>query len=248
LVGGTSYNNSKELPQGIMNTRQIAHLAIAAAIGLVHLSPCIAHSFQGKAETFDLSRIADGKEWKTVNRDMSRIEDGGRKGIRLDERQGDGLVWLEGSRFGNGTIEFDVRGKDVFQQSFVGFAFHAVDDQTYDAIYFRPFNFKNPDPSRANHAVQYVSQPEFTWQKLRAEKPEQFEKPVRPVPDPNGWFHVRIVIDSAQVRVYVDNAPEPSLAIEKLNTRREGKIGLMVGNGSGGDFANLKIIPAKDRK
>jgi hypothetical protein len=231
-----------------MKTRRIAHVAIAAAIGLALILPGVAHSFQGKAETYDLSRIVDGKEWKAVNRGVSRIEDSGRKGIRLDERQGEGLVWLEGSRFGNGTIEFDVRGKDVFQQSFVGFAFHAVDNQTYDAVYFRPFNFKNPDPSRSNHAVQYVSHPEFTWQKLRAEKPEQFEKPVRPVPDPNGWFHVRIVIDSTQVRVYVENASEPCLAIEKLNNRREGKFGLMVGNGSGGDFANLKIIPAKEGK
>ncbi len=231
-----------------MNTRRVAPAAMAAAIGLVLMPPCVAHIPQGKAETYDLSRIADSKEWKAVNRGVSKIEDSGRRGIRLDERQGDGLVWIEGSRFGDGTIEFDVRGKDVFQQSFVGFAFHGVDDQTYDAIYFRPFNFRNPDSSRANHAVQYVSQPEFTWQKLRAEKPEQFEKPVRPVPDPNGWFHVRIVIDSAQVSVYVDNAPEPSLAIKKLNARRVGKFGLMVGNGSDGDFANLKIIPAKDGK
>jgi hypothetical protein len=231
-----------------MNIRRIAPVAMAAAIGLVLIPLCVAQFSQGKAETYDLSRIADSTEWIVVNRGVIRIEDGGRKGIRLDERQGDGLAWLKGSRFGNGTIEFDVRGKDVFQKSFVGFAFHAVDDQTYDAIYFRPFNFRNPDPSRANHAVQYVSQPVFTWEKLRAEKPEQFEKPVRPVPDPNGWFHVRIVIDSVQVSVYVDNAPEPCLAIKKLNARRVGKFGLMVGNGSGGDFANLKIIPAKDGK
>jgi len=209
---------------------------------------CVAHPSLGQTESYDLSRIPQGNAWKIVNRGVTAIQDGSRKAVRLDERQGDGLVWLEGSSLGNGTIEFDVRGKDVFQQSFVGFAFHAADDQTFDAVYFRPFNFKNPDPARSVHAVQYVSHPLHTWQKLRAEKPEQYEKPVRPIPDPNGWFHVRIVIASPKVSVFVEDAVEPCLVVEKLGSRRTGKFGLMVGNGSGGDFANLKITPAKAGK
>jgi hypothetical protein len=209
---------------------------------------CVAHPSQGQTESYDLSKIPQGNAWKAVNRGVTALEDGSRKAIRLDERPGEGLVWLEGSRLGDGIIEFDVRGKDIFQQSFVGFAFHAADDQTFDAVYFRPFNFKNPDPARSNHAVQYVSHPQFTWQTLRAEKPEQYEKPVRPIPDPNGWFHVRIVIASPKVSVYVQDAAEPCLVVEKLSSRREGKFGLMVGNGSGGDFANLKITPAKAGK
>jgi hypothetical protein len=204
---------------------------------------------QGSAEILDLSKITQGdSKWKAYNRAATAIEDGARKAVRLDERQGDGLVLLQGSRFGNGMIELDIRGKDVFQQSFVGIAFHAVDEKSYDAIYFRPFNFKNPDPVRSNHAVQYVSHPEYTWQKLRAEKPEQYEKAVRPVPDPNGWFHVRVVIAAPKVSVYVDGSSEPSLTVDKLGTRLEGMYGLMVGNGSGGDFANLKIAPASAAK
>ena len=209
---------------------------------------CVANPSQGQTGSYDLSRIPEGNAWKVVNRGVTAIQDGSRKAVRLDERQGDGLVWLEGSRLGDGTIEFDVRGKDVFQQSFVGFAFHAADDRTFDAVYFRPFNFRNPDPARSNHAVQYVSHPQFTWQKLRAEKPEQYEKPVRPIPDPNGWFHVRIVIASPKISVFVQDAVEPCLTVEKLSDRREGEFGLMVGNGSGGDFANLKITPAKAEK
>ena len=195
-------------------------------------------------DAFDLTRAAIGKGWKVVNRGATAIEDGERKGIRLDERQGDGQVWLEDTRFADGTIEFDVRGKDVFQRSFVGAAFHGADDETFEAVYFRPFNFKPADPARAARAVQYVSHPEFTWQKLRAEKPGQYEKAVAPVPDPNGWFHVRIVVASPKVSVYVDGAPEPCLVVETLSGRREGFVGLMVGNGSGGDFANFKISPA----
>ncbi len=108
--------------------------------------------------------------------------------------------------------------------------------------------FKNPNPENAAHSVQYVSHPTFTWQKLRAERMGQFEKPVRPVPDPNGWFHARVVVTASKVSVYVDGATDPCLDVEKLGNRGEGRVGLFVGNNSGGDFADLKIIPAKTGK
>jgi glyoxylase-like metal-dependent hydrolase (beta-lactamase superfamily II) len=196
------------------------------------------------ADDIDLTGAATGRGWKVVNRAVTVIEEDGRKGIRLDERPGDGLVWLEGVRFSSGEIEFDVRGQDAFQKSFVGAAFHGVDDATFEAVYFRPFNFKPADPARAARAVQYVSHPEFTWQKLRAEKPGRYEKPVDPVPDPNGWFHVRIVVAPPAIRVFVNGSQAACLTVDVLSDRREGLVGLMVGNGSGGDFAGFKIIPA----
>ncbi len=52
------------------------------------------------------------------------------------------LRGLQPQQFRNGTIECDIREKDVQGQSFVGITFHGVDSTTYDAIYFRPFNFK----------------------------------------------------------------------------------------------------------
>ncbi len=54
-----------------------------------------------------------------------------------------GIAWINDIRFSDGIIEFDVKGKNVLQQSFVGFAFHGSNDSTYDAVYFRPFNFKS---------------------------------------------------------------------------------------------------------
>jgi len=191
-----------------------------------------------------LAAAPAGPSWEVVNRSLTAIEDGGRKAVRLDERAGQGIAWLEGALFAEGTIEFDVRGQDIEQRSFVGVAFHAADDQTFEAVYFRPFNFRSSDAAKAGRAVQYVSHPEFTWQKLRAERPGLFEKAVNPVPDPNGWFHVRIVIASAKVGVYVDGSPEPCLAVEKLGGREDGMIGLFVGNGSGGDFTELVILPS----
>jgi hypothetical protein len=54
---------------------------------------------------------------------------------------------------------------------------------------------------------------------------------------------VKIIVKSPQIIVFVNGNQEPSLIVEKLNTRASGKIGLWVGNNSDGDFANLQIIP-----
>lgn len=188
-----------------------------------------------------------GLPTKIYNRQMSSIAEAGRAVIRLDERDGNGIAWWPESKLSDGTIEFDVRGRDVRQKSFVGVAFHGVDEVTYDAIYFRPFNFRATDPVAHNHAVQYISLPGYDWQKLRTEQPGQYEKPIASPPEPNQWFHARIVIAHPKISVFVDGASEPSLVVEQLSDRKSGWVGLWVGNGSNGDFANLKIIPsAKD--
>ncbi len=141
--------------------------------------------------------------------------------------------------FANGLIELDIKGKDERGKSFVGLAFHGLNDSIYDVVYFRPFNFESPD--RNGHSVQYISHPEYTWHKLRKEHPEQYENPVIPVPDPADWFHVAIIVDYPDVKVFVDNSDEPSLTIKQLSSRKEGWIGFWVGHNSEGYFRNLKI-------
>ena len=188
-------------------------------------------------------RTIEPKDVQVFNRSVSALSDGTRKGVRLNEQPGEGVAYLKGIEFSNGTIEFDVRGKDVQGQSFVGVAFHGLDSTTYDAIYLRPFNFRTEDPARHSHAVQYVSQPAYPWQRLRTERPGVFEQPVSPPPDPNAWFHVRVVVASPKVSVFVGDAKQPSLVVTQLSDRTKGLVGLWVGNGSGGDFADLKIIP-----
>jgi hypothetical protein len=189
-------------------------------------------------------RAIEPKDVEVFNRSVSSLSDGAKRGLRLSEHAGDGVAYLRGIELGKGTIEFDVKGKDVQGQSFVGVAFHGVDGTTYDAVYFRPFNFRAEDPARRSHAVQYVSHPTYTWQKLRAERPGIFEQPVSPAPDPNTWFHVRVVVASPKISVFVGEAKEPSLVVNQLSDRATGLVGLWVGNNSGGDFANFKIIPA----
>ncbi|MBO0858832.1 MAG: hypothetical protein J2P21_10245 [Chloracidobacterium sp.] len=221
-----------------MYRRDFVISTFACAMGLSAVSRVLG---QNKTIEPDLAALAEGKGLKVFNRSLSAIDD--KKGVRLSESPGDGLAYLEGVEFANGAIEFDIRGKDVQGQSFVGVVFHGLDEKTYDAIYFRPFNFKTEDPARRIHAVQYISHPTYTWQKLRTEQPEKYEKPISPAPDPNGWFHARVVVASPKVSVFVNDAKEPSLVVNQLSDRKKGLVGLWVGNTSGGDFANFKIVP-----
>lgn len=205
---------------------------------------------QKKAIQPDLTKISDAKTWKIAGRKVTAVSYGNRKAVQFDEAAGQGFAWLEGVEFENGVIEFDVKGKDELQKSFVGLAFRGVDETTHDAVYFRPFNFKAEDPVRRIHAVQYVSHPTFTWKKLRDERNGQYEKavfpkPEMPAPDPNDWFHARIVVAKPKVSVYVNDLKEPSLVVDELTDRKGGKLGFWLGEGSGGTFANLKITPAK---
>jgi glyoxylase-like metal-dependent hydrolase (beta-lactamase superfamily II) len=191
----------------------------------------------------DLGRLADGQGAQIFNRSLTVEKEGGRAVVRLDARAGDGGALLDGVQVSDGVIEVDLRGKDVAQQSFLGIAFHVVDWTTYDAVYFRPFNFRAAGAEQRSHSVQYVSHPVNTWQKLRAERPGQFEKAIEPAPDPNAWFHARIVLANSKVEVYVNNAATPSLVVDDLGENKSGGVALWAGNGSDGAYAGLTITP-----
>ncbi len=222
-----------------MNRRDFVLSTFVSVAGLA--LPTTA-SGQKKTLAPDLAALAEKNGFKTFtpNPSISILKDSGRKGIHLTN----GVAYLPDVEFGNGTIEIDLRGRDVQQQSFLGIAFHGVDGTTHDAIYFRPFNFKTEDAARRLRAVQYVSHPTYPWQKLRTEHPGKYEQPVNPVPDPNDWFHARVVIASPQVSVFVNDAKEPCLVVSQLSDRKKGFVGLWDASPIGGDFANLKIVPA----
>lgn len=193
----------------------------------------------GAVRQVDLAeRFAAGK-LRAVNRELSAIT--GTRGVHLSQREGNGIAWLEDSEFGQGTIELDVRGKDVYQQSFIGVAFHRRDDSTYEAVYLRPFNFRATDPVRHMHAVQYIAVPDYDWPKLRQDFPEEFEDPVDASVDPTGWVRLRVVVESRRIVVYVGDVKSPALEVRKLGSSDRGMVGLWVGNISDGDFANLRI-------
>ncbi|NCD71082.1 hypothetical protein [Mucilaginibacter agri] len=188
----------------------------------------------------DLLKLSDEQKINIYNRGGGVLK-GSEAVMHLDERPDDGVAWLTGESFTNGTIEFDIKGKDVYQQSFLGMAFHGVNDSTFNLIYFRPFNFKTDDAVRRSHAVQYVSAPKYDWPLLREKFPNKYEQPIDPAPDPNNWFHAKIVVQGVTISVYVNHNNKPALVVQQLAKLNGDKIGFWVGNGSGGEWKNLTI-------
>lgn len=156
----------------------------------------------------------------------------------MNTSQKSAILWLNNINFKNGIIELEIKGKDVRGQSFVGIAFHALDNDHYDAVYFRPFNFRNPE--RKAHAIQYIDRPDNTWNVLRKQYPGKYENSIHPVPDPDGWFHAKIVINSPEIRLYINNSRESTFNVRKISERTGGKLGLWI-DGRDGWFRNITI-------
>lgn len=194
----------------------------------------ISLSFSMYAQKAKPSAEATSGQWTAHNREASF----NKEVIHLNAQANDGILWLNNSSFKNGTIELDIKGKNMPGQSFVGIAFHGLDNSTFEGVYFRPFNFRNPE--RNSHSVQYISMPDNDWSTLRDAFPGKYENTINPVPDPEDWFHAKIVVNHPEVKVYVNGAEKPSLEIEQISDRKQGKVGLWVGNGSEGWFKNLK--------
>lgn len=192
-------------------------------------------------QDIDLVTLYKKGKLKSVNREIKIVSADSGAYLKITENKKEGIVWLPVKDFKDGTIEIEMRGKDVFQRSFIGIAFHGADDTNYDAVYCRPFNFFAKDSVRRIHAVQYISHPNFTWEKLRKERNAVFEKEIINPPNPNDWFRMKLVIDNTTVKAYINDAVQPSLIVEKLNNRTSGKLGLFTADSSGGDFKNIQI-------
>jgi hypothetical protein len=195
-------------------------------------------------QRIDLAERLTAGKLRVINRQITK-QSARADAVHLSASADVGLAWIDGTDFGEGTIELDVRGKDVFQQSFVGVAFHGKNDTTYESVYVRPFNFRATDPARRDHAVQYMTLPEFDWPRLRERFPEEFENPVNSTLSPTDWVPLRIVVRGGKVQVFVGLVDNVTLEARKLGALDRGMVGLWVGNNSDGDFANLNITPAR---
>jgi hypothetical protein len=195
----------------------------------------------------NLSSIADGKSWKVTDAVAQATALDGRQVVRLvatgDSANGDvGLARPIGLTFSTGTIEVDLKGQNVRGRSFLGVAFNVVDEKTFEAIYFRPFNFKADEPF-GSRSVQYISWPTNTWEHLRKNSPGQFERTVTPVPDPDGWFHAQIEVTDTKVRVFVNHAKEPSLVVRRLSAAEAPRAVALFVDSADGLYADFTVAP-----
>jgi hypothetical protein len=105
------------------------------ATRMPEMSPRPAISPPSRSTIHNTSRrdapTATSPRWPTAGlnatkRTISRSGDGTRKGVRLSEAEGEGPAYLPDNEFANGTLELEMKGKDVQGGSFVGVAFHGV--------------------------------------------------------------------------------------------------------------------------
>ncbi|MFZ1688231.1 MAG: family 16 glycoside hydrolase [Flavobacteriales bacterium] len=196
-------------------------------------------------DPIDLHAAVKQGDIEVYDRKLNLIDEPGHAGIQLSTDYGEGLAWLKGVEFSNGVIEFDVRGVNVEQHSFVGIAFHGANDSTFDAVYLRPFQFRKTDVALQSRSIQYISLPRYTWRVLRADSPGVYEHSVDPSIDPNAWVHMRVVVQGETVSTFINGALEPSLVVRKVTQLHTGRVGFYVADTSGGDFANITITPTK---
>jgi len=210
-------------------------------VGLLLMQSVVAQT----AQTLNLPALQRQGQLPIVNRDVSPVGRADSSFIRLSETNGEGLVWVPVSTSVNSIVEIEMRGKDVFQRSCIGVAFNGLNDTTYEAVYCRPFNFFAADSIRRIHAIQYVAHPAFTWKKLRESQNGLFEKPIPNAPNPNNWFIMKVVIREKTIEAYINDAAQPALVVNRLSNQAGNKLGLFVGDGSGGDFRRITVTPVR---
>lgn len=189
-------------------------------------------------QEISLSHEFQNKKIKAVNRSISLF---GKQqdAVEMDAKKGDGIGIIEDVEFEKGIIEIELLGENNPGKSFIGIAFNIQNDQTYEAIYFRPFNFVAKEQTRKEHMVQYIYHPEFTWRKLRKERTGEFENEIKMPPNPDDWFKAIIHIEEKKVKVYINEVSEPILVIDRLTSTTSKTIGIWTGFGSSGRFRNL---------
>ena len=180
------------------------------------------------------------KKIKAVNRMISLYGDS-QDAVEMNAMDDDGLGILEDIEFDKGIIEVELLGENNPGRSFIGIAFNIQNDSTFEAIYFRPFNFVAKEQIRKDHMVQYIFHPEFSWRKLRTERTGEFENEISDPPNPNDWFKTIIIISDTKVDVYVNEISNPVLSVDRLTSTKSDKISIWTGFGSSGRFRNLVL-------
>jgi hypothetical protein len=141
------------------------------------------------------------------------------------------LAFLDGPEFRDGTIEIEVAGEPrpgapPDSRGFIGVSFRTGPRGAWtDVFYLRPTNGRADDQLRRNHTVQYASDPEYPWYRLRKESPGAYESYADM--EAGVWTRIRIEVAGTKARLYVNGAAQPCLVVNDLkHGDRPGRIAL----------------------
>ena len=176
-----------------------------------------------------ISEVVNGRTEPVTYRGVRAV-----KLIPSPETEGkdeDMMAILDGADFKDGTIQIDVAGAPrpgmpPDSRGFIGVSFRTGPHGVWsDVFYLRPTNGRVDDQLRRNHAVQYVSDPEFPWYRLRRESPGVYESYADLVP--GAWTTMKIEVTGTTARLYVNRASQPCLIVNDLkHGDRPGRIAL----------------------
>jgi hypothetical protein len=172
----------------------------------------------------------------------------GSAALKMTSKDGthEAIAGVPGVKFLDGTIDVDVSGAPVkgaadSARGFIGVIFRQQNNsKPFEIIYIRPTNGRADDQLRRNHAVQYSSDPDWPWERLRKESPGVYESYADM--QAGEWTHMRIVVKGRDAALYVNHAGQPCLIVHDLKLgATAGGVALWVGSDTEGYFRNLKI-------
>ncbi len=167
--------------------------------------------------------------------------------ITIEGEDHAGLALLPGTDLQDGVIEANIALKattptGVRFPGFVGIAFRARPDAShYELFYLRPGNSGATDQAMRNHAVQYASEPDFGWYRLRREWPSVYESHAELAMET--WTKVRIEVAGRAAKLYLNGSAKPSLVVDGLKGEDlHGGVGLWSFTDEEAYFSNVRII------
>jgi hypothetical protein len=221
-------------------------LNYCAVIGLA--TTCLFAQTPPRVQTFPLK---DTTELIAPKVKTEAVSYRGRKCVRItvEGEDNEGLALLTGTDFQDGVIEADLALKTtmppgVRYPGFVGIAFRVRPDAShYELFYVRPGNSDAADQAMRNHAVQYVSEPDFGWYRLRREWPAIYESHAELAMET--WTKVRIEVAGRTAKLFLNGSTKPSLVVDGLKGEDlSGAVGLWGYTNEEAYFSNVRITPA----
>ena len=198
------------------------------------------HNVTGEIITFKGDKVLKiERDLIAIPFDSTNIE------ATVDEPHYARLIGLDD--FENGTIE--VKMYTQLQNpkpysgiaGFIGIYFKVKeDDSAFEGIYVRPKVGRVLNQKMRNHAVQYISYPNFKFDKLRKIAPFNYEGSA-PVAL-NEWITMKIEVNGEIAEMYINEAKHSTFVVNKLlGKNQKGGVGLYVDIGTIGYFKDLKV-------